>query len=1249
MPENENTSGITAGAIALDLSVNDKIDLQIGQIAKTAAVSAAKIGTAIEKAISAPFEKSSRHISETIKNILAETESAVGSTEMRLPDIEVPAVRMPDIEQPVIEPAVRTPDIKLPEVNAPEINFPDIETPEIEPEVKFSDIEMPEIEPETVTVQVDADISQAVDAISEVEDRIRDISTTVSVGVDIRNTVTNEPYQEDNDIDRIIAEAVERWKGQTQTALETVTSEPRTPSFYDWKKEKAEFDKRAAEVDAICDKLYNKTAETTEKVNEKFAEIGRFEVGSEPVERLMQEIELTGSKLDLLQKKWQELAAVDDPTDKVISQLTATENQIISTQKKLDKLRESLSKMEAPEAVEVPQPKVDIPQVKAQKAPDISSALNGGASGIAGMIGTAVSGNPAVGAAVSSITKNVTGAVSGAFSKLSRLIDKVTSGASARLKRLAVNFIDITKPIKRLGKVLTGAFKSVFLAAGIYAAFRALKDGLLEAANADERFSKSLNEVKANLAIAFTPIILHIMPMLDSLMEKLAVVTKQIAGFTANLFGMTYKQAADATKKIKDVTAAAKKAKLAVAGIDELNILSDNSTDDQQGIDFSKLDMSEPELPDWAERLKESIRKGDWYGAGTALADKVNEVLNSVDWDAAENNVRNKVKKLADLINGFTDRLDPKAIGNAIAGVLNTITGAVNTFADNVKWENIGRKLAQGLNTAVRKIKWGELGRALTAGIRILTDLLYGFSSNFDFAALGKGLSESVNAAVESIDTVKMAKTLSNLIKGAITTATEFLKGTDFNKIGEKIGDFLENLDYENIIRGGAALIRKVIMSLLDFADGLLSKTDWASIGLSIGKGIGGAEKDGIQEGLSGENGFFDGFIGKLFKVMSELSAALTILAVSIGAGIVRGILEGIEDKLDKISLWLENNVITPFMDGLKDKFGIKNGSSSKTKTVGTSLMTGMKNGVSEKLSTVTKLFSDLRTDIEDKFSDIGSWFSDRFGAARTNIETKFSGIGNWFAERRKDISDSISDIPDIFSEKFSSAYDKVKNAFSGADSWFKEKFQSAYNNVTGIFGGIGDWFGGRWNDIKDKFTYAGSWFRDRFQAAYDNVTRIWDNIPQFFWDTWMRIAEGATNGLNSVIDVIESFVNSVIDGFNILSNVKFRGQSIAEKADHIEIPRLASGGLAKAPTLAMVGDNRNASVDPEVISPLSKLQGMIDSGNGNAEIIELLKLIVELLRSGISAELIGSVFESDFKRTVLRIVADDNARRGTG
>ena len=45
------------------------------------------------------------------------------------------------------------------------------------------------------------------------------------------------------------------------------------------------------------------------------------------------------------------------------------------------------------------------------------------------------------------------------------------------------------------------------------------------------------------------------------------------------------------------------------------------------------------------------------------------------------------------------------------------------------------------------------------------------------------------------------------------------------------------------------------------------------------------------------------------------------------------------------------------------------------------------------------------------------------------------------------------------------------------------------------------------------------------------------------------------------------------------------------------KVPALAEGGLATGPTMALVGDNRNAKVDPEVIAPLSKLRGMLDGG----------------------------------------------------
>ena len=56
-------------------------------------------------------------------------------------------------------------------------------------------------------------------------------------------------------------------------------------------------------------------------------------------------------------------------------------------------------------------------------------------------------------------------------------------------------------------------------------------------------------------------------------------------------------------------------------------------------------------------------------------------------------------------------------------------------------------------------------------------------------------------------------------------------------------------------------------------------------------------------------------------------------------------------------------------------------------------------------------------------------------------------------------------------------------------------------------------------------------------------------------------------------------------------------GKSLIMK---IGAPKLAQGGLATGPTMAMVGDNKNARVDPEVIAPLSKLKSMMgDMGVG--------------------------------------------------
>ena len=47
-------------------------------------------------------------------------------------------------------------------------------------------------------------------------------------------------------------------------------------------------------------------------------------------------------------------------------------------------------------------------------------------------------------------------------------------------------------------------------------------------------------------------------------------------------------------------------------------------------------------------------------------------------------------------------------------------------------------------------------------------------------------------------------------------------------------------------------------------------------------------------------------------------------------------------------------------------------------------------------------------------------------------------------------------------------------------------------------------------------------------------------------------------------------------------------------------VPALAAGGLAFGETMSIVGDNRNAAIDPEVIAPLSKLKNYIGGGSTN-------------------------------------------------
>jgi hypothetical protein len=77
--------------------------------------------------------------------------------------------------------------------------------------------------------------------------------------------------------------------------------------------------------------------------------------------------------------------------------------------------------------------------------------------------------------------------------------------------------------------------------------------------------------------------------------------------------------------------------------------------------------------------------------------------------------------------------------------------------------------------------------------------------------------------------------------------------------------------------------------------------------------------------------------------------------------------------------------------------------------------------------------------------------------------------------------------------------------------------------------------------------------------------------------------------------------------------------------------PKLAKEGLAFGPTYAMVGDNPNAGVDPEVITPLSKLKNLMTGGGATSVNITLSG---ELKAKG--RDLVYALGKENFKTDVL-------------
>lgn len=187
------------------------------------------------------------------------------------------------------------------------------------------------------------------------------------------------------------------------------------------------------------------------------------------------------------------------------------------------------------------------------------------------------------------------------------------------------------------------------------------------------------------------------------------------------------------------------------------------------------------------------------------------------------------------------------------------------------------------------------------------------------------------------------------------------------------------------------------------------------------------------------------------------------------------------------------------------------------------------------------------------------------------------------------------------------------------------------------------------WNRIKAPFTSVSEWFGNIFKGAWNAIKKAFTGVGKWF-----------KNLFNGIISFIKAPINFLIDGLNTLikgvNKISFDVPKwvpgIGGKKfgfDIPQIPHLAKGGLVKTPTLAVVGDNMGASSgNPEVVSPLNKLKGMIQesSDNGDTEILSQILLYLKRMyemfiifrnKGGNTYEFVAKINGSDIFKEIVK------------
>lgn len=466
---------------------------------------------------------------------------------------------------------------------------------------------------------------------------------------------------------------------------------------------------------------------------------------------------------------------------------------------------------------------------------------------------------------------------------------------------------DATKRLSQFGRTLKRIILVKAIRAAISSVVRGWREGLTNLYGYSERFgtvfksnmdsiATDLQYVRNGMAAMVAPIINVITPAVMRLAQAFVDLANAAGLFFAKITGQaSFSAAIRGAKAFKDMSGAAKEAKKQLMGFDELNVLTQPSGGAGSSDDYSKM------FEEWStameegsieERIRSAIENGDWSGLGTALADKMNEVVENFGNSGFGDRLGTKFQNALSVAVSFMDQFSFSGAGEAIA---NNLNGALS----KVNFRNFGKMLAQGITGAIdfaagllKGTDFKLVGSAIGDTVTGWFDHFSEWIDNVDWREVGNTFFKKVHDFVSGINFGEVARSFFHLFGSALGAAWDLGLGL-FDGIAESVSEYFQKKTDEC---GGNA----VLGFLKGVVDGLFGIASWIYdnvvhpflFGLTEGFGFEG--EDGGKMGEIGQ-GIIDGLFRGLTKAWTVISEWVTEKV------------EWFKQKLGGLKAWLAN------------------------------------------------------------------------------------------------------------------------------------------------------------------------------------------------------------------------------------------------------------------------------------------------------------------------------------------------------